>query len=297
MNASIGIIKLTIVNLIYIKTFLEIAVTRNFYQASKNLNIAQSTASVRINILEQALGHQLFMRSRSGFEITAAGTQFQKHALNMMRSWEQAQQSIGLVDGTQSLYRICVQINLWEQLINNWIPWIMHKDPNAILDLESDFSGVMMSQLSDGLLDIGVMYSPRKVQGLKSEQLLEEDLVMVSTHARNLDEVDLKNYVLVKWGRAFLHMHGQTFPQFSQPIISVGLGPIALRHILTRGGSCYQSRRIVQQLIDQQALFIVEDAPVYPRPVYMVYPDDASEIERLQLALEGLREVAGLIED
>jgi hypothetical protein len=43
-------------------------------------------------------------------------------------------------------------------------------------------------------------------------------------------------------------------------------------------------------------LFVVEDAPIYPRPVYIVYPDDAQEIDRLQLALEGLRQVAGLAE-
>ncbi len=84
-------------------------------------------------------------------------------------------------------------------------------DSNAILDLESDYSGEMMNQLSDGFLDIGVIYSPAKVQGLKIEQLLEEDLVMVSAHARRLSEVDYDNYVLVKWGRAFMHMHNQAF--------------------------------------------------------------------------------------
>jgi DNA-binding transcriptional LysR family regulator len=279
-------------NLLYVKTFLEITVTRNFYQAALNLNIAQSTASARISTLEQALGYSLFNRSRAGFDITPAGQQFQKHALNMIRSWEQAQQSIGLTGGQQSVYRISVQVNLWEKLINNWVPWIREKEPNAVLDLESDFSGVMMNQLSDGLLDIGVMYTPRRVHGLKIEKLLEEDLVMVSSHARNLSEVDYESYVLVKWGRAFLHMHSQAFTALSTPLMSVGLAPIALRHILDRGGSCYQSLGAVQPLVDRAEIFIVEDAPVYPRPVYMVYPDDAIETKRLQLALDGLRHAA-----
>ena len=285
------------VHLLYVKTFLEIATTQNFYQAARNLNIAQSTASVRINTLEQVLGHRLFNRDRSGFEITAAGLQFQKHALNLMRSWEQAQQSVDLVSEAQPVYRVCVQLNLWETLISRWIPWMREREGTAILDVESDYSAEMMNLLSDGLLDIAVMYSPRKVQGLKSEQLLEEDLVMVSTHAQCLADIDHDSYVLVKWGRAFLHMHSQTFPTLSQPVISVGLGPIALRHILSGGGSCYQSRRIVQPLIDKNELTVVMDAPVFPRPVFMVYPDDAIEIERLKLALEGLRQVAGLIDN
>ncbi len=279
-------------NLTYIKTFLEIATTRNFEQAARNLNIAQSTASARISTLEQALGHSLFIRSRAGFEITPAGVAFQRHALNMMRSWEQAQQSIGLTSAQQSVYRVCVQINLWEKLIGNWIPWIRERDPTAILDLESDYSGLMMNRLSNGLLDIGIMYSPGKVQGLNVEQLMEEDLVMVSTHAQRLSEVDQKSYVLVKWGRAFMHMHSQALTDLNKPIISVGIGPIALRHILDSGGSCYQSLGNVQPLIEKQILFIVKDAPVYPRPVYIVYPDDDNEANRLQLALDGFRHVA-----
>ncbi len=111
-------------NLIYIKTFLEIASTRNFDRAARILNIALSTASARISTLEQVLGHRLFNRSRAGFDITPAGIHFQRHAVTMMRSWEQAQQSIGLKSEQQSVYRICFQINLWEKLISNWIPWI-----------------------------------------------------------------------------------------------------------------------------------------------------------------------------
>jgi len=279
-------------NLLYVKTFLEITITQNFYQAAINLNIAQSTASARISALEEALGYRLFNRSRAGFDITAAGLQFQRHALNMMRSWEQAQQSIDRVDGQQSVYRVSVQVNLWEKLISNWIPWIREREPNAVLNLESDFSTVMMNQLSDGLLDIGVMYTPRRTQGLQIEKLLEEDLVMVSSHAQSIVEVEYQSYVLVNWGRAFLHMHNQAFTALSKPMMSVGLAPIALRQIIDSGGSCYQSLSIVQALVDKEELFIVRDAPVYPRPVYMVYADDAIEIDRLQLALDGLRHVA-----
>jgi len=280
------------VNLIYIKTFLEIATTRSFINAAENLHIAQSTTSVRINALEESLGQSLFLRSKAGIELTNAGLQFQKYAVNMIRTWEQAQQEIKLPEGYKSIYRICVQINLWEKLISNWIPWIREKDPNSILELESDFSGVMMSQLSDGLLDIGVMYTPRKVQGLKIEHLLEEDLVLISTHAHRMSDVNIESYILVNWGAAFMDMHSKAFTELTNPIISVGLGHIALQHVLTVGGSCYQSIKAVQRLVKRKKLFIVKDAPVFPRPAYMVYPDDSTEIERLKLALEGLRHVA-----
>jgi DNA-binding transcriptional LysR family regulator len=55
-------------NLIYIRTFLKIATTRIFERAARNLNFAQSTASARINTLEESLGHSLFNRSRAGLK-------------------------------------------------------------------------------------------------------------------------------------------------------------------------------------------------------------------------------------
>ncbi len=279
-------------NLLYVKTFLEITSTRSFFQAAKNLNVAQSTASARIIHLEEVLGQTLFNRSRAGFEITPAGVQFQKHALNLMRTWEQAQQSMRMPGKQQSIYRICIQISLWESLICNWIHWIRDRNPNAILELETEFSIVMMDQLSNGLLDIGVMYTPRETQGLKVEQLLEEQLVLVSTTKRKLSDFDYNSYVFVDWGRTFRKRHSQAFNAFGKPDISVGMGPIALKVILDRGGSCYQSLSAIQPLLDENKLYIVEDAPVYPRPVYMVYPGDENEVARLQLALDGFRHMA-----
>ena len=279
-------------NLLYIKTFLEIASTRSFVQAAKNLNIAQSTVSARINHLEEELDQVLFRRNRAEFDITPAGLQFQKYALNLMRTWVQARQSMAIQNELRSVYRVCIQTNLWKQFIGNWIKWVRKKDSNAILEIETEFSPLMMDQLASGLLDIGVMYTPRKTQGLKTEQLCDEKLVMVSTTARKISEVDFKHYVYVEWGKPFDQMHSDTFSSKCIPGITVGMAPLALEAILQEGGSCYQSLGAVKFLINAKKLHIVEDAPVYPRPIYMVYPDDAKEQSRLKFALDGFRQVA-----
>ncbi len=115
---------------------------------------------------------------------------------------------------------------------------------------------------------------------------------MVSTYAQKITEVKHESYILVKWGRGFMHMHGQAFTKLNSPKVSVGLGPIALRNVLDQGGSCYQELDSVRPFVNRKELSIVKDAPVFTRPVYMVYSDDAEETNRLQLALDGLRHVA-----
>ena len=115
---------------------------------------------------------------------------------------------------------------------------------------------------------------------------------MVSTTAKNVSEVDFKHYVYVEWGKPFDQMHSDTFSSKGVPSITVGMAPLALEVILQEGGSCYQSLGAAKPLIDAKKIHIVEDAPIYPRPIYMVYPDDAKEQNRLKFALDGFRQVA-----
>jgi DNA-binding transcriptional LysR family regulator len=54
------------------RTFLAAVATGNFEDASHRLHIAQSTASTRIQRLEQTFGAELFVRNKSGTRLTTA---------------------------------------------------------------------------------------------------------------------------------------------------------------------------------------------------------------------------------
>jgi len=150
----------------------------------------------------------------------------------------------------------------------------------------------LMRQLSDGLLDIGVMYNPSQTPGLVIEDLLEETLVLVATDQRELSEGWIEDYVFVDWGPEFRRRHGEAFPGMDTPAISVGLGSLGLEYIRQNGGSGYFPVRVVQPAIDRGELFLVTGAATMQRPAYMVYPKVARFRETLDLALDGLREIA-----
>ena len=149
-----------------------------------------------------------------------------------------------------------------------------------------------MRQLSDGLLDIGVMYNPRQTPGLMIEDLLEETLVLVATDQREVRDGWVEDYVFVDWGEEFRRRHGEAFPDMDTPAISVGLGSLGLEYILQNGGSGYFPIRVVQPYLDSGKLFLVEGGPEMQRPAYVVYPEFARNQETLDLALSGLREIA-----
>jgi len=276
----------------HIRTFLEISDCGNFNRAAENLHVTQSTVSARVKAIEDRFGRTLFKRGHSGVELTSAGQHFLEYALNIQRLWQQAQQRVSLPESFSHGIGLGSQVSLWPSLILKWIPWMRQNARDVAIHVEADYSPSLMRQLSDGLLDIGVMYNPRQTPGLVIEDLLEETLILVATDRRELVEGWIEDYVFVDWGAEFRRRHSEAFPDMDTPAVSVGLGSLGLEYIRQNGGSGYFPMRVVQPAIDRGELFVVEGAPRMRRPAYMVYPEQARFRETLDIALSGLREIA-----
>jgi DNA-binding transcriptional LysR family regulator len=277
-----------------IRTFLEISDCGNFNRAAENLHVTQSTVSARVKSMEDSFGRRLFRRNHAGVELTSAGQHFRQYALSIQRLWQQAHQSISLPENFAHSIGLGLQVSLWDSLIVKWIPWMRRNASNIALHVEADYSRSLMRQLTDGLLDIGVMYQPRQTPGLIIEDLFEETLILVATDQRVLSDGWVEDYVFVDWGDVFRARHGEAFPEMETPAVTVGLGVLGLEYILQNGGSGYFPIRVAQPYIDQGKLFRLEGAPSVQRPAYMVYPDSARDPESLDLALNGLREIVSM---
>ena len=279
-------------NLDHIRTFLEVASCGNFHRASEQLHVTQSTVSARIRTLEDYFGVQLFRRARSGVELTAAGHQFRRYALNLQQFWQQAFQAVTLPKGYRAMFALAAQVSLWDRLVLPWIPWMRSMAPDVALRVDADYSPSQMRYLSDGLLDLGVMYQPRQVPGLCIETLFEEVLVLVSTRPRAATQAWVEDYVYVDWGDVFREAHARFYPAMTTPAVTVGLGALGLQYILEHGGSGYFPLRVVQPLLEEGRLFRLEGVESVRRPVYAVYSEEPADEALLTLALRGLREVS-----
>lgn len=279
-------------NIEHIRSFLEVAATGNFHRAGERLNVTQSTVTARVQALEGRIGQPLFTRGRGGAALTNAGRRFHRYAVATVRAWEQGRQETALPDGFRASIGLGTQVSLWERLVIRWIAWMREALPDVALRLEADYSPSQMQRLSDGLLDIGVMYLPRHTPGLVIEKLLVEKLVLVSTKPRAATPDWRADYVFVDWGDDFRAEHRQAFPEMETPAVSVGLGAMGLQHILAHGGSGYFPLRAVQSLLKGKRLHRVARAPVFERPAYMVYSAEPNDEALLNQALRGLRHIA-----
>lgn len=74
------------VNLRYLEEFLSVANTLSFSKSAKELHVAQSTLSRRIQALERETGMSLFERTAFGVSLTPSGKSFYKKALRIQKS-------------------------------------------------------------------------------------------------------------------------------------------------------------------------------------------------------------------
>ncbi len=270
-----------------LRTFLVVAATGNFNKAALRLNITQSTVSARIRTLEERLGQSVFERKPGGIDLTHAGRRLQRHALNILRLWQRAEQEVALPGLYESSLGLGTVMSLMDFLVLPWVPWMRRARPDVALHIHSDFSGDLMGQLIDGVLDLAVMYEPRQTPGLAIVELLTDELVLwTSDPAGDWRE----RYVYVDWGEPFRLSHEQALAEIT-PSIFFGLGPLALGYVLAEGGSGYFPARSVAKLESQGRLHRVPGAPVMRRTGYVVYSKAAEESELLQLALQGLKAV------
>ena len=273
------------------RAFLEIASTGSFQQAAERLHITQSAISARIKHLEQRLNRQLYLRKRSGVELTNAGQRFHRHAQYCVQSWERAQQEIALPVEIDNLLSLGVHLYYWDRVIDPWTRWMEIHAPRFATRIISEFSEKLLSQLRDGLLDLALVYQVRQRANFAIEDFHEENLVLVSTQPRSLNTGWTPGYIMVDWGDQFMAEHTAAFPDSPQPRLIVGSEAVALAHVLRYGGSGYFLESDVATMIETGELRMVEDAPVFQRRSYLVYRKDAAVQDSIDIAIRGLRKV------
>ena len=273
-----------------LRSFLEVATNNSFTTAAARLNLAQSTVSARIKVLEEQLGHLLFLRDKDGIRLTAAGQQFLHHASTITRTWEQARLDIAVPEGFDALLRLTAPVNLLDRIIVGWVPWMRRQQPKVALRLEGSFPDTAMSQVVEGLLDICILYQPRPRPGIAIETLADEQVVLVQNSAQSGSW--MKNYILVDWGPEFRAEHDRVFPGMTAFAISTGLVAVGLHYVLEQHAAGYLPLSVAAQHIEQGRLKRVKSAPVFHRPVYLVYPSDPQRAAALADALSGLRALA-----
>lgn len=260
-----------------IKTFLEVAATGSFIQASERLFVTQSAVSLRIRRLEELLGHDLFSRSKAGATLTPAGQEFEGYALSLVKIWEESRQQIALPQGFTERISIGADFSLWPRLGFRWIDNLQSEMPELSIRAEVGVAERLTRQLLEGHLQAALLYTPQLRPGLTIRPMMSENLVMVASWPDPAINDLTGRYVFVDWGPEFVHAHALHLPDLTNPGLTLSLGSLAADFIRNRVFSGYLPARYVKTYVDEGTLHYVPDAPVFPYPIWSVWREDLDE--------------------
>lgn len=256
------------------KTFLEIVRSGSFIAASEKLHVTQTTVTARIHNLEGQLGCKLFIRNRSGANLTPDGEKFIEHATKMVQIWESAKRDLPLPSGAQQIIKIGAEISLWSPLMLQWLNELEIQNNQTAVRAEIGERRSLMEKLEHGALDIIVVHQPEYWPGVQVEQILEEKLIFVSSVKSPTP------YIYVDWGEHFTEQHNLALPDLAKSKLTITLGPLALHYILENGGSGYFRTRVVEHHIKAGLLVASKEYPEFTFPAYVLYrKSDASFYE------------------
>ncbi len=282
-------------DIVLARTFLEIATSGSFFNAAKRLNVTQSTVSARVKRLEAELGRPLFIRAKTGTKMTPAGEQFERFARSMMKVWEEAKYQVGVPDTFAKALSIGSQYSLWPKFAMRWLRLLERMMPDVALRAEMGMPDRLLRLMLDGLVDIAVMYTPQLRPGLNVEVLMEDSLVLASPQPNRSSDLG-SDYVFIDWGPEFVQAHKTHFPDFRASQVTLALGTLSARYVIEHNRAAYFPARFIETEVSEGALHLVQNAPVFPFPIYAVWNAE-SDTQLIAQALAILRRVAGRVED
>lgn len=273
-----------------IRTFITVVATESFVEASERLFVTQSAISLRIQKLEEQLGHRLFERSKSGVKLTVNGEKFENYARSLTQLWDEAIYQISLPDGFTSSLNLACEDSLWPELSSRWLMKMSNKLDKTAFNFFTGEPRSLSGQLLRGMLDIAVLYNPEMRQGFNIEHIMDDRLVLVSA-IEDHDGTLASDYVFANWGQEFSMAHARWYPNLKPPQMMLQLGTGMPQFLIENKKTAFVPYRIADDYVAAGRLFFVKDGPSFPFPAYAVWIENKPK-EIIDKALALLREVA-----
>ncbi|UFI02544.1 LysR family transcriptional regulator [Roseibium aggregatum] len=163
-----------------LRYFQEIVAQGSLTRAAESLHVAQPALSLHLKNMEEQLGTRLLTRSRSGVTPTEAGELLLQRARAILEDLARTEDDIrNLEIDPSGIVRIGLPGTISAMVSLPLILAARERFPRITLNITEAMSGFVGDWLSEGKIDLAVLYSRSKDARIRSELLLEEELVVL----------------------------------------------------------------------------------------------------------------------
>lgn len=163
-----------------LKYFVVIAERSSFSGAADALHVAQSALSRHMAVLEEEVGGPLFERQTRGVSLTVAGELLLQRAKLILAQLQDAKSELLAHHGElRGMVRLAAPSSLSQRLSAPLVNHFLELYPKVELQLSEGTTQAVLSRLSEGTLDVGLVTNPPANKHMEFEFLLEEPIVLV----------------------------------------------------------------------------------------------------------------------
>ena len=169
---------------------------RHFAEAAAHCFVTQPTLSMQIQKLEEELAVKIFDRSKQPVLPTGSGAEIIAQARKILAERDHLIETIALKKGiVNGELKVGIIPTLAPYLLPLFVPIFTKKYPAVKLVVNELTTGLIISSLREGKIDVGLLVTPLHEAGIKEDVLFYEEMV---AYVSKNNKAYLKNYVLAK---------------------------------------------------------------------------------------------------
>ncbi len=179
--------------------FIEVAETKNISRAAERLGISQPSLSSAMKRLEDCLGSQLFIRSRSGVQLTKAGEELVSKGRLLLLNWEQLKSEVNKRENAVAgEYVIGCHPSVASYTLPHFLPQLMSDYPELDIKLAHNLSRKITEGVISHAIDFGIVVNPVKHPDLVIRELCTDEVTFWrAKKASQLQRLNSKSAVLL----------------------------------------------------------------------------------------------------
>jgi DNA-binding transcriptional LysR family regulator len=188
-----------------LEIFRQVALEGSILGAASRLNRVQSNVSTRVKQLEERLGTVLFHRDRRGLTLTDDGHVLLKYAERLLSLSEEAEDALEAAV-PMGMFRIGTMESTAASRLPEILSCYHARFPEVEIHIETDTAGGLIQRLNSKEIDAAFIAEPVSVDGLASEPVFLEELMLVAPAtfaAMTKDHLDGETIVAFEEGCAY----------------------------------------------------------------------------------------------
>ena len=170
--------------------FIEISKTLNLSRASERIGVTQSALSQSLKRLEKNIGLPLFIRTKTGLNLTKAGLKLVKNAQSLLGHWENLKNDV-ILDSNElrGRYTFGMHESVALYSISQFVPTIIQQYPELELKFIHDHSRNLTEKVISFNLDFALVVNPIKHPDLIIREICVDIFTLwVSPHLKTINQ-------------------------------------------------------------------------------------------------------------